>query len=274
MTRRRLFSTMAVLAFFGVAVVLLLSDRAPLVFPMLTSAIRSVGRRVEAITGIDVIDRDEIPFDTDLLGHAALWFCGMIVVGFALRKKIPTIVTAMVMIAIGIGFEFGQFYWTQSRQISVDDAIANSVGIVAATFVVIVVGGVIDFVAFLRRRLRRRSGWVGDDALGPRADTWSTLEPTAVHQVPAPGDPWIPPGYALPTYPPPSAPTWRYGSAAHGNEETTDSQWAPKSSAYQKNPPPMPNAPGKAPALDASWDSARAPMPRPLIEPTKEHPVR
>lgn len=264
---RRMLSLTAVVGFFGVAVVLLLSDRAPSVFPILSSAVRTVGRRLEAITGIDVIDREQIPFDTDLLGHASLWFCGMVVVGFALRKKIPTLAVMLVMIAIGIGFEFAQLYWTQSRHLSVDDAIANAVGIVAGTFVVVVVGGIIDVIGFLVRRFGRRPDWVGEDSLAISEPREWPLEPTATHDVvPGPGDPWTPPGYRLPAYSPPSPPTWRYGSAATPQEpaggsgqspwapqpQQDDAQWAPAST----------EVPGPAPTL------------RPLVEPTREHPVR
>lgn len=243
---RRLVSTVAVVGFFGVAVVLLLSDRAPALFPAISSAIRTVGRRVEAITGIDVIDREQIPFDTDLLGHATLWFCGMVVIGFALRKKIPTVVVMLVLIAIGIGFEFAQLYWTQSRHISIDDAIANGVGVVAGTFVVVIVGGVLDLFGFVHRRFRRRTSWVGEDTLAaPQAERWgdmTQLDPTETHEAVSAHDPWIPPGSVTPTYIAPSAPTWRYGTAAAPED---DAVWAPPSSA----------------------------APRPRIEPTQEHRV-
>ncbi len=243
---RRLITTGAIAGFFGVMVVLMLSDRVPLFVPLVLSGIRALGRRAEAITGIDVIDREQIPWNSDLLGHAALWFCGMILIGLAVRKRISVSSVALVLMAIGIGFEFAQRYWTTSRQISVDDAIANSIGVAAGLIVVLVIGGIIDVAGAIRRYLRNRRAWVTTEPAG--ANSWDDGEwaddidddytrAGSGGYAPPYDDAWTP-----------SAPTrWRYGSGAAVAPEAA---------------PPV-----HIPSMSAP------PVPTPMIEPTQEQPT-
>lgn len=144
--------------FLLVATVLLLSDRAGGMGGRVKAFIIGVGETFERAFGVDWLDRDSIPGTFDQIGHAALWGTGMLVLGLAFRRWIHPLATAVAITAISISFEFLQATATTSRKLDPGDAVANTVGVLIALVVVLLVGVLIDFIVRpLREWLAARS---------------------------------------------------------------------------------------------------------------------
>lgn len=134
-----------VASFMAVATVLLLSDRAGGWGGQIKTFILDVGEAFESTFGVDWLDRDSIPGTFDQIGHAALWGGGMLVIGLGLRRWIPPVLTALFLLGASIIFELLQSEVTEQRVLQPSDAVANAVGIVIATVVVLLMGLVWDF---------------------------------------------------------------------------------------------------------------------------------
>lgn len=130
---RQLFSFGALTIFFGLAVILLWSDRASGVFSEVLDIVRRTGRSVEQRYDIDLIDRSDIPGQADQIGHALFWGTGMLLTGWLLRRRIPVAITALFVSGISLLFEFAQPILSATRVVEPSDAVANMVGIATAT---------------------------------------------------------------------------------------------------------------------------------------------
>lgn len=125
---------------FSVAlVVLLLSDRAP---GLTQAGLRkgvSVGQRVEGRTGIDVVDRSDLPLSWEQFGHIGLWALAVVVAYLALAGKVSAFRVACGVFALSAAFELGQVLFTFSRQLEWADLAANgfgvSLGLIAAVLI-------------------------------------------------------------------------------------------------------------------------------------------
>lgn len=119
----------AMAGFVFTALVLLWSDRAGQLSSHGAWFVTRIGRRAEAIFGIDVIDRSDIPVAFDQLGHMALWFLGMVIFGWVGRRHVPLWLTATLVAGASLLSEAGQAFASTSRDTSITDAFANLAGV-------------------------------------------------------------------------------------------------------------------------------------------------
>ncbi len=134
------------------------SDRAPSYTVDNAGQVRRYGSALERITGIDLIDRADVPFEIDEIGHFVLWFMmgATIYAVFAGRRlprllgggAIPHWVLVAAVAVLAVSFEVGQAVLTFSRNLSAGDGAAN------------LVGGLVGYVAaaFLTLSVRRIGG--------------------------------------------------------------------------------------------------------------------
>jgi len=132
---RRLWGATAALVFLALAVVLLWSDRAGAMFDSAVDIVVRTGRKVERDYDVNFVDRSDIPGETDQIGHAMLWGSGMLLTGWLLRRRVPVTLSALLIAAISLGFEFAQPLLSQTRVVEPSDVTANLVGIAIAAVV-------------------------------------------------------------------------------------------------------------------------------------------
>ncbi|MBT8213500.1 MAG: hypothetical protein KJN71_10180 [Acidimicrobiia bacterium] len=133
---RIVFGGILTAAFFAGAAALSLSDR---VGHRVRADYRfglSVLSEFERLLAIDVVDRSDLPFKGETLGHAALWGVGMLLAGSVLRQKTALLPLAAVVLALSVSVEIGQGVLSSTRTPQVGDAIANLAGIAMATTVI------------------------------------------------------------------------------------------------------------------------------------------
>jgi len=149
----------------SVAVVLLLSDRAPRFGAQVKDFILQVGTAFESAFGVNWIDRDSVPGTFDQIGHAALWCGVMVLLGLAFRRWVPALVTAFFVLCASASLEVLQGSLTTTRAVESKDAFANGVGIAFGLLLVLTMGFLFDLVSSLRRKL----GSDGGQSLDERA---------------------------------------------------------------------------------------------------------
>ncbi len=130
----------AAIPFFVVLVVLLLSDRAPDATEAgLRRGVR-VGRRIEGRTGIDVIDRTDLPFNWEQAGHIGLWALAAMLAYVLFSHRTSIIQTASGVFAASAAFELGQLFLTATRHLDWDDLAMNGIGVLLGTAAASIVG--------------------------------------------------------------------------------------------------------------------------------------
>ncbi len=141
--KARLFLIAISVAFFGSIGVLSLSDRAPGFTRFGLSLFRGVGRRIERRSGFDLIDRSDVPFAYDTIGHIVLWFGAALLAWLLFHKRLSALFIATALFVMSAGVEVAQGYLSSTRTPSVEDLVANGVGVMfgimlGATITVIV----------------------------------------------------------------------------------------------------------------------------------------
>lgn len=126
---RRLWGASFAVAFLAVAVVLLWSDRAGGLFDRALDVIIRTGRKVERDYNVDLIDRADVPGQTDQIAHALFWGSGMVLAGWLLRRRVPVALTALLVAGVSLAFEVAQPSLSQTRAVEPSDALANLVGV-------------------------------------------------------------------------------------------------------------------------------------------------
>ena len=126
---QRFIAFLWVAAFGALAVILLLSDRGGAFFTDVVNVVGAAGRRVESESGVNLIDREDIPGEADEIVHAFFWGSGMLLIGWVTRSRIPVLITALFVGAISLGFELAQPILSDTRGIEASDAVANLVGV-------------------------------------------------------------------------------------------------------------------------------------------------
>lgn len=169
-TTRRLFGATAVIAFFGLAVVLLWSDRAIGYMGDIFDFATRLGRKAEAESGIDIIDRADVPGGEDDIVHALFWGSGMILIGWMLRRRVPIALSALWVGGISIGFELLQPILSDRRATESTDAFSNLVGVAIGA-------GVLAVITTITRRI-----W-GDDRTYHGDKLHSYDEPTGEYEL-------------------------------------------------------------------------------------------
>ena len=141
MSRRTVVALVAV-PFSLMTAILLLADRAPGMTIGRVPALWNLGSRIQSRLGIDLIDRTDIPFELDTIGHLGLWF----VAGALARALTPLSVRSRVLMAlmllISTLMEVGQGFLTSGRNVSFSDAAANIVGVTLGVVAIMILLGV------------------------------------------------------------------------------------------------------------------------------------
>lgn len=146
--RARLFLIAISVAFFGSLGVLSLSDRAPGVTRFVLGIGRGIGSRVERRSGYDLFDRSDVPFAYDTIGHVVLWFGAAVLAWMLFHKRFSGLFIATALFAMSAGVEVAQGYLSSTRTPSVEDLLANGVGLIAGVMLGAAVTGI--FEAFNR----------------------------------------------------------------------------------------------------------------------------
>ncbi len=138
--RQRQWAFALFFATFALSVtVLSLSDAVPALTKSVSNVLVAIGRRANNVLPITV-ERADIPWRFDKIGHAAVWGVGMLGMGLGLRKRLGLTTVAVLMVAVSFSFELLQGIFTATRSVSLDDGISNVAGIVIATIIVAIVG--------------------------------------------------------------------------------------------------------------------------------------
>ncbi|NNE72591.1 MAG: hypothetical protein HKN26_02920 [Acidimicrobiales bacterium] len=127
--------------FFLLASVLSLSSQVGPIWKASIRQIADIGRAIESLLPFNVIDRQDIPFQPDEIGHLLLWGGGMVVLGL-LRRSVKTDVIAVGLFGASVGFEFLQATITTSRSLQITDIAANGFGIVLGLCIVVFVDAI------------------------------------------------------------------------------------------------------------------------------------
>ncbi len=125
----RVLLWLSTIPFTALAVVLLLSDRAPNATERAIDRTVQLGRRIESRFGIDWVDVSDFPLEWRTAGHMLLWACAAALAYglFANRASIWRIAGAVLLVSIGS--EIGQVLFTWSRELEIHDILANAAGI-------------------------------------------------------------------------------------------------------------------------------------------------
>ncbi len=131
--RRSLLSRLAWPAIlFGTlagTVALTFADRAPGIVKAIAAPFRRALPRIEQALGINWIDRNDVPFENDTLGHMALWMTITAITIVAARDRFPTRWLVAMLVVGALLTEYAQPLLSSSRSMTVSDFGANLAGI-------------------------------------------------------------------------------------------------------------------------------------------------
>jgi hypothetical protein len=115
---------------FGVAAVWLLwADRGTILGDQILHNTAEAARWLERATAIDLIDRNDIPAETDQIGHAILWMVGTVLIGSLRMMRRPLAIVGIELAALSLFSEFAQPLVSMNRGFEPGDAMANLVGV-------------------------------------------------------------------------------------------------------------------------------------------------
>ncbi len=131
-------SNVTIACFVVLALSLSLSNRIPGVWRSAVNGFFAFGRTFERVFAVDFIDRGDIPWRPDEIGHLVFWGAGMIVVGLVGRRRWQADNVAVALFASSLAIEVLQGALSAQRTMSLSDAIANSTGIMLGLTVVVI----------------------------------------------------------------------------------------------------------------------------------------
>ena len=114
-----------------------LSSRGPAVVGGAADQARDVVQGVESTLGTNIIDRSDIPWESDDVAHLVGWGSVTLAVGFLLRSRRSLGDIAVGVFAASFGIEVLQKLVTTSRNMSAEDVSANALGIMLALMVLV-----------------------------------------------------------------------------------------------------------------------------------------
>ncbi len=125
----RLLRSLVFFMFLAGVGVLSLADRAPGAAERAVDFGQRAGSFGERSVGLDLIDRGDVPFAFDTVGHFVLW-AGAGVLGYVAfgRRTSATFITVS-LITLSAGVEVGQGLLSSTRHPGLTDLIANAVGV-------------------------------------------------------------------------------------------------------------------------------------------------
>lgn len=146
------------LLFFGFLVtigLLSLADRAPDLVKAGWSGVQNVGSMVEQRVGLDLVDRGDIPFDFDTLGHLGLWGIAGALAYLAFGHRTSPWFLMVSLFTLSAGVEVGQRFLSTTRTPDVIDLLANGVGIACGVVLAMLVLSVASLFGRLTNSLTR-----------------------------------------------------------------------------------------------------------------------
>lgn len=120
------------LLFFGflVAIGLLsFADRASDMVKAVWSIVQRIGSFGERLLGLDVVDRGDIPFAFDTIGHLVLWSIAGMLAFAAFGRRTSRSFLIVSLFTLSAGVEIGQRFLSSTRQPQVSDLVANGIGV-------------------------------------------------------------------------------------------------------------------------------------------------
>lgn len=132
-----------------------LADRAPDAVKSVWSIVQRIGSSAERVLGLDVIDRGDIPFAFDTLGHLILWSIAgaLAFLAFGRRTSMGFLIVSLVTLSAGV--ELGQGFLSSTRRPELADLLANTVGVMAGVLCAALVLSTFAMVAKAGAGLRR-----------------------------------------------------------------------------------------------------------------------
>ena len=108
------------------------------------------GRRLERLTQLNLVDRDDLPLSYDQLGHIGLWMTATVLIGVASGLRSPARVVAAVA-ALSLATEIVQPLVAPRRLFELGDVIANFTGVLAGSTILLTLLVVSQLAGSLRR---------------------------------------------------------------------------------------------------------------------------
>ncbi|MEM7092803.1 MAG: hypothetical protein AAF567_07365 [Actinomycetota bacterium] len=125
----RLVAFGAVLTFGLAAVWLLWADRGTILGDRIVWTLIDLWRAGEDVSGLDVVNRNDIPFELDEVGHAVLWAVGTLILGWFGAGLLPLRHIVAGVAGISLAAELGQPLVSNNRGIEASDVVANLIGV-------------------------------------------------------------------------------------------------------------------------------------------------
>ena len=126
--RTRTFTAAMAAVFVAIVGVLSLGDRSPGAVHRSWQSFRVIGHEAEVRLGADFIDRADVPFKYDTLGHFVLYAVAGVIAFALLRDRLPVwAITGLVILFSGV-VEIAQPLLSATRQMQLSDLTANTVG--------------------------------------------------------------------------------------------------------------------------------------------------
>ncbi len=147
---RRVVPAIAALVFFAVIGAVSLGDRAPGATQALWRRVRSIGHEVEVRFNADLIDRSDVPFSYDAIGHFGLYFVAAILTYITLRGRLGVITIIVLVIGFSGAMEVAQPLLSSSRNMQASDFIANTFGVLVGVGVAAIGTRVFSFATSRR----------------------------------------------------------------------------------------------------------------------------
>ena len=138
---RLILGIFAVAMFAIVAVVTSLSDRAPNAIRNARDTQVQITQEIEETFDVDVsaiVDRNDIPFETDDLLHLTGWTIGTILAGFALRRWVRVEELAVLVFAGSVAIEVAQPMYSDTRVFQIGDITTNALGVMCGLTVPVI----------------------------------------------------------------------------------------------------------------------------------------
>ncbi len=132
---------LAVAAFGIVAITTSLSDRAPQALRKARERQGQVTTQIEETFDVDVrriVDRNDIPFETDDILHLTGWMVGTIIVGTSLRRWVRIEELAVLVFAGSVAIELAQPMYSSTRQFQIGDITTNALGVMCGLTVIVI----------------------------------------------------------------------------------------------------------------------------------------
>lgn len=127
-----MLTAFVIAGFVLLAIVLFWADRTTSLVDTFRDVVVNTGRQIEAESGVNLVDRDDIPGTKDQIAHAAFWGSTAGVLAWLLRRRVPVALTGLFVAGASIMIELGQPRFSATRVVEPSDMVANLCGIAIA----------------------------------------------------------------------------------------------------------------------------------------------